>query len=139
MNRTNITESQFADAAAIYATSHEAFESVTVKIVKSASKWGLTVNIHKTKGMVIGNHHAPTDTSPVQLIDGQIEIVRNFTYLGGNITDNGEVSDEVKCHISKAARAFGCLQNAVFQNRRISVETKRSVQGCNPICTFVWS
>ena len=87
----------------------------------------MTVNIHKTKGMVIGNHLAPTDTSPVQLIDGQIEIVRNFTYLGSNIMDNGEVSDEVKCHISKAARDFGCLQNAIFQNRRISVETKRKV------------
>ena len=77
--------------------------------------------------MVIGNHLAPTDTLPVQLIDGQIEIVRNFTYLGSNITDSGEVSDEVKCCISKAARAFGCLQKAIFQNRRISVETKRKV------------
>ena len=86
--------------------------------------------------MVIGNHLAPTDTLPVQLIDGQIEIVRNFTYLGSNITDSGEVSDEVKCRISKAARAFGCLQNAIFQNRRISVETKKKCTGLQSCLYF---
>ena len=124
MDRIKITESQFADDAAINVTSREAFESATVKF---ASKWGLTVSIHKKKAMVIGNHLVPTDTLPIKLIDGTIEIIRKFTSLGSNITDNGEVSDEVKCCISKAARAFGCLHNAIFQNRRISVETKRKV------------
>ena len=50
LNRIKITESQFADAAAIYATSRESFETATVKFVKCASKWGLNVNIHKTTG-----------------------------------------------------------------------------------------
>ena len=87
--------------------------------------------------MVIGNHLFPTDTLPVQLIGGQIEIIRNFTYLGSNITDNGEVSDEAKCRISKAARAFDCLQNAIFKNCRISVETKgksTGLQSCLYFC-----
>ena len=33
----------------------------------------------------------------------------------------------MKIHISKAARAFGCLQKSIFQERHLSVATKRRV------------
>ena len=33
----------------------------------------------------------------------------------------------MKIHISKAARAFGCLQKSIFQERHLSVEAKRRV------------
>ena len=103
----------------------EAFESATVKLVDSASKWGLTISVHKVKGMVIGRHLA--DSLLVQLDKGPVEIVKSFTYLGSNITDFRQVSEEVKCHINKAARAFCCLREAIFQNHHISVETKQKV------------
>ena len=77
--------------------------------------------------MVIGNHLASTDTLPLQLEADQIEIVSDFTYLGSNITRDGEVKEEVKCRIGKAARAFGCLQRPVFRNRHFSAETKKNV------------
>ena len=51
-----IKESQFADDVAVCATSRNTFESATREFVSAASKWGLTVSITKTKGMVIGNH-----------------------------------------------------------------------------------
>ena len=43
------------------------------------------------------------------------------------ISSDGDVKGEVKCRIGKAARAFGCLQKPIFQNHRLSVETKRKV------------
>ena len=122
-----IKESKFADDVAVYATSRDTFESTTREFVSAASKWGLTVSIAKTKGMVIGDHLASTDTLPLQLEADQIEIVSDFIYLGSNITRDGEVKDEVKCRIGKAARAFGCLQRPVFRNHHLSVETKRNV------------
>ena len=77
--------------------------------------------------MVIGSHCTPTDILPVQLEGGPIEIVQEFTYLGSSISKDGEVKGEVKCRIGKAARAFGCLHKPIFQNHRLSVETKRKV------------
>ena len=74
-----------------------------------------------------GSRTASFDALPVLLEEGKIEIVQDFTYLGSNITRDGEVTDEVKCRIGKAARAFGCLQKPIFQNRCLSVETKRKV------------
>ena len=127
LDLVRVTESQFADDAAVYATSRDTFESAIGGFVDAASKWGLTVSIAKTKGMVIGSHCTPTDILPVQLEGGPIEIVQEFTYLGSSISRDGEVKGEVKCRIGKAARAFGCLQKPIFQNHSLSVETKRKV------------
>ena len=51
LDQMRVTESQFADDAAVYATSREAFEHAAAEFVDAASKWGLTVSIHKTRGM----------------------------------------------------------------------------------------
>ena len=45
LNNSQITESQFADDAAVYATTREAFEQATGEFVRTAHRWGLTVNI----------------------------------------------------------------------------------------------
>ena len=52
LSEMRITESQFADDVALYATSRDSFESVAAEFVKVASEWGLTVSTEKTKGMV---------------------------------------------------------------------------------------
>ena len=72
----------------MYATTRDSFEQATREFVLSASQWGLTVSIAKTKGMVVGKQMEDSDVSPVQ---GEGEIVENFTYLGSNITSDGEL------------------------------------------------
>ena len=49
LNQTRVVESQFADDAVVYVTSHSAFESATKKFIDAAAKWGLTVSISKTR------------------------------------------------------------------------------------------
>ena len=44
-----VTESQFADDVALYAGSRDELESVAVKIVEEADKWGLTASMEKTR------------------------------------------------------------------------------------------
>ena len=127
LSEVRVTESQFADDVAVYATTQEAFEIATTEFVSAASKFGLTVSIQKTKGLAVGRQLTPRDQAPVQLEEGTIELVPDFTYLGSNITSDGEVKSEVKIRIGKAARAFGCLQKSIFQNQRVSVEVKRVV------------
>ena len=111
---------QFADAAAVYASTCAAFERAASEFVQAASERGLTDNIHKTKGMLIGRQLTASDSMPVELDSGSIDIVQDFTYLGSNITSDGELQNEVKIRISKAARAFGCLQKSIFQERHLS-------------------
>ena len=127
LDEVRVFESQFADDVAVYATTREAFERATLELLHAASVWGLTISIPKTKGLIMGRHLTPTDMAPIQLDTGCIEIVQDFTYLGSMITTDGEVGKDVRSRISKASRAFGCLQRSVFQNRHLSTDTKRTV------------
>ena len=127
LDEVRVFESQFADDVAVYATTREAFERATLELLHAASVWGLTISIPKTKGLIMGRHLTPTDMAPIQLDTGCIEIVQDFTYLGSMITTDEEVGKDVTSRISKASRAFGCLQRSVFQNRHLSTDTKRTV------------
>ena len=63
---------------------------------------------------------------PIQLKSGIIAAVDNFTYLGSNITNDGEVVSEVSARLGKAVRAFGCLRSSIFDNQANNVQIKRS-------------
>ena len=61
------------------------------EFVQAALEWGFTVSIQKTKGMIIGRQLTASDSMPVELDSGSIDIVQDFRYLGSNITSDGEV------------------------------------------------
>ena len=122
-----VTESQFADDVALYSGSHHDFVTIAKKFVNVAKKWGLTVNIQKTKGMVMSEMVSDSDVCPIQVEGGEIEMVDCFTYLGSNLSRDGNVMSEVSSRIEKASRAFGCLRGPIFNNPNMSVATKRAV------------
>ena len=127
LNEVRVTESQFADDAALYTTSRDSFEYAAAEFVKVASEWRLTVSTGKTKGMVIGNNVDDSDVRPVPVEGGSFDILDHFTYLGADISRDGEITSEVNCRIAKAARAFGCLKRPILQNKNLTVITKRTV------------
>ena len=133
-----VTESQFADDVALYATTREVLEQVAREFVKTAAEWGLTVSLEKTKLLTMGKDLAPEDNLSVQLEEGEFDTVEEFTYLGSTITRDGEVRDEVVARLAKASRAFGCLRSAIFQNRRISVAIKREVYRAVVLSTLLY-
>ena len=63
----------------------------------------------------------------MQVEGGTVEVVNHFKYLGSNISRDGEVTVEIDCIIAKASRAFGCLRKPIFQDRNLSIATKRQV------------
>jgi hypothetical protein len=79
--------------------------------------------------MAFGNNlcevHKALD--PVIVDSGSIEMVDNFVHLGSCIAADSELQAEVSCHIGKASKAFGRPQQPIFQNRHLSITTKRSV------------
>ena len=121
---TEVTESQFADDAALYAVSHQDLEVMTNEFVGCASQWGLTVSTAKTKAMVVNG----VDPPGVRLDSGgDIEVVENFTYLGSTISGSGALDDEVRARLAKASRVFGSLQRPIFQCGCLSVAIKKLV------------
>ena len=74
-----VTETQFADDAALYATSKVAFESAAAAgYEKVASDFRVQLSLEKTKGMAVGQE---VDVTPVQVKGGSLNIVDHFSYL----------------------------------------------------------
>ena len=67
------------------------------------------------------------DGSPVDVGTGMVEMVKNFTYLGSNLSSDCDATCEVKCRLARASKAFGAMQVPIFSNQFLSINTKRSV------------
>ena len=68
-----------------------------------------------------------SDMNSVRLESGSVKIVNHFTYLGSNISREGDITVELDCRITKAARAFGSLRKPILQDRHLSIVTKHQV------------
>eukprot|EP00117_Sycon_ciliatum_P025740 scpid93201/ scgid21296/ len=106
-----LTESQFADDAALYTTSLPFLETMANEFIECASQWGLTVSIQKTKAMVVNPHH-PQPASVT---------------VGSTLSTGGSLDKEVTSRPAKTSRVFGRLQKPIFQCRGLSLHIKRTV------------
>ena len=80
------------------------------------------------KGMAVGHLiGGGADTRPVQLEDGEVEMVTEFTYLESCVTSDGDLDREARYRIVKAARVFGCLKVPIILNNHLSIGTKRNL------------
>ena len=132
---TSVTESQFADDAALYATSRPVFEDVVSSFISCASRWGLTVSVQKSKGMAIG---ASVDCRHVAVGGDTIEIVDKFPYLGSLLSSDGLASRDVASRVAKASAVFGALRIPVFANKTLSLRCKRRVYEAVVLSTLLY-
>ena len=85
MNNATIYKVQIADNQMVMAQSKKDLVYTCRKLEEEYSKWGLTVNIAKTKHMSLG-----TDTNHLELDNGVIVTGCNeFRYLGSIFTKDG--------------------------------------------------
>jgi len=125
--KVQVTESQFADDLVLYAVTRTAYESICRGFVQVESFYGLTVSLPKTKGLILGVTVGEGDDSPVVVAGGEMEMERAFTYLGSELSGDGEITAEVSCRIAKASKALGCLRIPIFLHCSLSIHTKRAV------------
>ena len=82
--RRNINNLRYADDATLMAESKEELKSLLMKVKEESEKFGLKLNIQKTKIMA---------SRPITSweIDGEtVETVSNFIFLGSKITADGD-------------------------------------------------
>ena len=89
-----------------------------------ASEWGLTLSLPKTKLLVAGMW-SDNNLQPISIRRDTIETVPEFRYLRSIVEAHDEILKEVEDRI--ASRAFGALCGLVFQDNKLSLETKRMV------------
>ena len=86
----NINNLRYADDTTLMAESEEELKSLLMKVKEKSEKFGLKLNIQKTKIMASG---------PISSweIDGKtVETVSDFIFGGSKITADGDYSHEIK-------------------------------------------
>ena len=95
----------------------EELKSLLMKVKEESEKFGLKLNIQKTKIMASG---------PITAwqIDGKtIETDRDFIFLGSKITADGDCSHEIKRRLFLGRKAMTNL-DSILKSRDITLPTK---------------
>ena len=86
----NINNLRYADDTTLMAESEEELKSLLMKVKEESEKFGLKLNIQKTKIM------APGPITSWQIDGETVETVSDFIFGGSKITADGDCSHEIK-------------------------------------------
>ena len=113
----NINNLRYADDTTLMAESKDKLKSLLMKLKEESEKFGLKLNIQKTKILASG---------PITSwqIDGEImETLRDFIFLGSRITADGDYSHEIKRRLLLGRKVMTNL-DSIFKSRDIILPTK---------------
>lgn len=120
---------RFADDQAMVDSTEEGLQSTMIALNDTAKKYGMKINIKKTKVMRISRSGRNDITIRV---DGhQIEQVKKFQYLGAWITDDGRCETEIKARVAMAKIAFSKKKELL--TRSLSKQIKKKI-----VKTVIW-
>ena len=91
------------------------------------TKWGLTVNIDKTKVMVMSKGTIKSCSTVFHFNNVPLEYVTSYKYLGLHISSNCKFKNTIKDRIVKANRALFLVRKALYSNGCISPKIACSV------------
>ena len=113
----NINNLRYADDTTLMAESKEELKSLCMKLKQESEKFGLKLNIQKTK---------TTASDPITSwqIDGEtVAIVADFIFLGSKITADGDRSHEIKRRLLLGRKVMTNL-DSILKSRDITLPTK---------------
>ena len=113
----NINNLRCADDTCLMAESEEELKSLLMKVKEKNEKFGLKLNIQKTKIMA---------SSPITSweIDGEtVETVADFIFCGSKISADGDCSHEIKRHLLLGRKVMTNL-DSILKSRDITLSTK---------------
>ena len=112
----------FADDTLLLAETHAELQHMLNKLCIYCKKWNITVNTDKTKVMLFKLSTRPEQLN-IYFDETLLESVRNFIYLGVNISSNGKFFQAQKHLSEQASKALFALRN-LFDGKMLCIEDK---------------
>ena len=115
----------WADDLILLSTSKEGLQRCLTKLSDYCKKWGLEVNVDKTKTMVLSNKFDSTATfyyNGTSLLN-----VKTMVYLGFNFSYNGNVNSIINDRIDKSKKVALMVLSALKTNKNVSTALAMSV------------
>jgi hypothetical protein len=123
----------FADDQVLLAHDHDDMEYMTRKLKEEYEKWGLTINLEKTKYVYMG------EGREILKFDGGEEIkpCTKCTYLGTKTDQSGDNTTEIKHKISQTRKAINAL-NSIWWHKNITKNRKLYIYIYQTILQRIW-
>lgn len=127
VNGTYINNLRYADDTILLAENMSDLQEMLNNVTKTSRQYGLTLNIKKTKYMVVTKE----DSSPEKLyVERQeLERVEKCNYLGTNVNCFGDYTNEVRIRVEKARAAFVKMKKMLCC-RDLSLELRTRMLRC---------
>ena len=130
INGKGFTNIRYADDTVILADSEQNLQRMLNNIVRVCKDFGMELNDKKTKVMII--EKKPQTRIKIVVNDKQLEQVKDYRYLGTNISEDGRCIKEVKTRIALAKTAFWKHKELLKSNVSMSLKKKM-------IRSYIWS
>lgn len=86
----------YADDMVLFTTSPESLQSQIDSLYQYSLRWGLKINIRKTKVCIFGRSQNDYNSLNWSIDNQKLEIVNSFCYLGVKFTRNDLLNEAVK-------------------------------------------
>jgi len=116
---THVYSHNFADDQVLIAQDHDDIEFMTRKLKEEYEKWGLTMNLEKTKYICIGEEKESLKFDSGEEIKPSTEC----TYLGTKTEQTGDNTTEIKHRINQTRKAINAL-NSIWWHKDITKNRK---------------
>ena len=130
----HLTDLEYADDAAMFATNQNDISSALAIFDAEACKLGLRTSWAKTK-MKFGD--APSPPS-LHICNNDVEFVDKFTYLGSIITNTGDLQPDINRRIGMATGVMRSLSQPLWRHSSISLETKLRVYQASVLSVLLY-
>lgn len=118
----------FADDFAIFAETVNSMQLMINRLANYCRTWNLSVNLAKTKMMIFRNGGGRISRNEQWKYEGeQIEVVREYKYLGVLITANLNMKKHFVTKLSEAKRAIGSVWGRCIGNKYLSHSAKQKI------------
>ena len=115
--RRNTNNLRYADGTTLMAESEKELKSLLMKVKEESEKFGLKLNIQKTKIMASG------PITSWQIDVETVETVSDFILGGSKITADGNCSHEIKRRLLLGRKVMTNL-DSILKSRDITLPTK---------------
>lgn len=114
---------RFADDINLMSDTTDGLQRITDQVSKQGERLGLVINTSKTKVMAISKEQKDLQ---IMVNGNQLEQVKEFVYLGGQISQDGKCVADIKRRIGLTWAVFSKLQN-IWNCHNLTLEIKLKV------------
>ena len=131
----HLTDLEYADDAAIFATNQNDISSALAIFDAEACKLSLRTSWAKTKIMKFCDVPSPPS---LHICNNDVKFIDKFIYLGSIITNTGDLQPDINLRIGLATGVMRSLRQPLWRHSSISLETKLRVYQASVLSVLLY-